>query len=91
MLSEFKFKQDYTTLVAEFQTAFSGIKPPAPDWFVFWLGKYSFREISDAIHTLQTHPLKARFTTESTGRAMSALLRESALRRAVVSPAVDRG
>jgi hypothetical protein len=88
MLLELKLKQDYTALVVEFQTAFPGIKPPAPEWFALWLGKHSFREISDAIHTLQAHPLKSRFTTESTGRAMSALLRESAVRRAFSSPAV---
>jgi hypothetical protein len=88
MLAEFKFKQDYTDLLAEFQAAFPGINPPDASWFALWLGKHNFREISDAIQTLQSHPLKSRFTTESTGRAISALLRESAVRRAFSRSAV---
>jgi hypothetical protein len=83
MLSEWKFKQHYLELIAEFESAFPGIKPPAPEWFQLWLGKYSYAAISEAIQTLQKHPMKPRFTTDSCGKALSALLSQIALQRAM--------
>lgn len=78
-----KFAAQYTDLIAAFKAAFPDINPPDPTWFAKWLREYRFGAIMDAIQTLQTHSLKAKFTTESTGKAISALLREDALRRAV--------
>lgn len=85
---EQKFKQQYSDLIAAFKTAFPNITPPEPRWFFLWIAKYPLWSIKDAIQTLSQHSLKARFTTESTGRAISALLRAEALRRAVAGSAV---
>ena len=82
---EQKFKSQYADLIAAFQAAFPNIAPPEPRWFFLWLGKYPPGDIKDVIRSLQNHSLKARFTTESTGRAISALLRQNALERAVAS------
>jgi hypothetical protein len=72
----------YANAVAEFQTAFPSIQPPASAWFVQWLTAYGSFALSDAIQKLQRHSMTARFTTESTGKAISALLRAAALRAA---------
>lgn len=88
---EAQFQQQYSTLIRGFEISFPGIKPPDPSWFNIWLRDYNFQAVCDAMQTLAEHPLKARFTTESTGKAISALLREAALRRAISRPiAVQR-
>ena len=66
------------------QSRLSNIAPPDPHWFHLWLAKYPTETILDAINVLAAHPLKTRFTTESTGKALSAWLRAEALRRAVI-------
>jgi hypothetical protein len=78
-------RQHYTALLSEFQIAFPHVQPPAPSWWGLWLQKYDPSAIHDAIQTLQNHrpEVKARFTQDSTGKAISALLREDALRRAI--------
>lgn len=82
-------REQYTTLIAAFVAAFPSVQPPEPSWWMLWIDKYNFVDISAAIQRLSQHPLKSRFTQESTGRALSALLREAALRRAVIgSPSV---
>ena len=78
-------KRQYTTLIAAFNAAFPSIEPPLPDWWILWLSKYDFGDIRDAIEKLSRHELKDRFSQESTGRAISSLLRDAALRRAVLS------
>jgi hypothetical protein len=75
--------KEYSDIVSEFEKSFPGIQPPAPTWIVKWLIQYGFQAVIDAIQILQNHPLKARFTTDSTGRAISALLRQYALQRAI--------
>jgi hypothetical protein len=82
---ELQFQQQYSNLVREFEACFPGIKPPDPSWFAIWLRDYRFQATWDAIQTLSKHQLKSRFTTESTGRALSALLRQSAVCRAIAS------
>jgi hypothetical protein len=72
----------YLNALFEYQAAFPGIQPPAPTWFVKWLIEYDSKALSDTIQTLQRHPKKPLFTTESTGRAISALLRDGAIRAA---------
>jgi hypothetical protein len=76
----------FTTHVAEFKAAFPDIDPPASDWWRIWLRKYPSSAISECIATLAKHPLKPRFSTASCGRALSVMLRDDAIRRAV--PAV---
>jgi hypothetical protein len=88
---EFQFKQDYSALVTAFNAAFPDITPPDAQWFFHWLAKYPAWSIRDAIQTLAKHPLKGRFDTESCGRAMSALLRQSALQRAIASTQPNSG
>jgi hypothetical protein len=78
-------KKQYAELLASFAEAFPQIAAPAGEWWGLWLRKYSVRDIQHAIATLQKHPLRGRFTTESTGKAITALLRENALRRVVNS------
>jgi hypothetical protein len=87
MTLEQHLKKRYETHVAEFTSAFPLIDPPAPEWWRVWLRKYPSPAISEAITKLAKHPLKSRFSTASTGRALSALLNEDAMRRAI--PAVS--
>jgi hypothetical protein len=85
MSKEWQFKQEYSDIVAAFQKAFPDVVPPAQEWIFLWLAKYPSRAIKDAIRILEQHPLKARFTTISCGKAMSSLLRTEALKRAMAS------
>jgi len=82
-LHEDTLQQQYITLIEAYHTEFPGIDPPAPEWWILWLDKYPFGDIHAVIQSLGRHPLKARFTSESTGKAIAAKLRETALRRAV--------
>jgi hypothetical protein len=88
---ESKFRQQYSDLIREFVSSFPGIKPPDSSWFSIWLTKYRAKDVSDAICALTKHSpsVKARFTTESIGRAISALLRDKALRNAISLTAVN--
>lgn len=83
MPREAQFQQHYSNLVREFESRFPGINPPDPSWFIIWLRDYSFRATWDAIQTLSNHSAKSKFTTTSAGKAISALLRNEAMRRAV--------
>lgn len=72
----------YLNALSEFQASFPAIPPPASTWFVEWLTAYGGKALSDAIQKLQRHHMKQHFTTESTGRAISTLLRDGAIRAA---------
>ena len=78
-------QDQFANLLAIFKTNFSHIDPPAPTWWLLWMEKYDFADIPTAIEQLGRHSLKARFTTESTGKALSVLLRDKALRHALTS------
>ena len=82
---ETKFAQQYTDLIGAFKAAFPHVTPPDSTWFAKWLSQYRFGAIMDAIRVLQAHSpaVHARYDQESTGRALSALLRQDAARRAV--------
>jgi hypothetical protein len=82
-LHEETLQAQYITLIESYLAQFPGIDPPAPEWWMLWLDKYPFGDIHAVIQSLGKHPLKARFTPESTGKAIAAKLREIALRRAV--------
>ena len=83
MLSrEIQFKKDYSDIVAAFQATFSTIAPPDASWIFLWLGRHEIASILSAIRTLGQHPLKVQFSTASTGKAISSLLRQDALKRA---------
>ena len=84
---EVKFRQQYAAIILEFETALPGIQPPDPSWIGIWLREYNFRAICNAIHKLQNYPpdVKVRYSQESVGRAISALLRVDAVRRAIAS------
>jgi hypothetical protein len=77
-----KLRQQYLNLITQFQSAFPGIDPPESSWWQMWMGKYGAFAIAEAIRTLSEHPMKSRFTQESTGRALTVLLRDSALKQA---------
>ena len=80
---EQQFKNQFDDLIAVFHAAFPSIPPPDTQWFYLWRAKYPIWAIEKAIQTLAAHPLKAQFTTESTGKAISSLLRAEALKRAI--------
>jgi hypothetical protein len=84
---EHAYRRQYEAIVSAFNTAFPGVSVPAPSWITIWLTRYSYYALLEAIATLENHPpqVKARFTQESVGRAISALLRDAALRRAIPS------
>jgi hypothetical protein len=84
---EEQFHQQVQTILAAFTAACPNVEPPASAWLQHWLNRYSITAILDAIQFLQDrHPqVKAQFTTESTGKAISARLRQSAINRAVAS------
>ena len=79
-------RQQYSSLLAEFSAAFPDINPPESRWWQLWLSRYPFTDIRTAIQTLSQHSMKAKFTQDSTGRAITALLRDSAIQRAVPPP-----
>ncbi len=82
MLSQEKmFRRQHADITVALENAFPGVQPPESRWILLWLQKYPFPDILAAIQTLRDHPLRAKFTTESVGRAISALLRETAMQR----------
>ena len=80
-----RFQQQYADLLLEFAAEFPGIAPPDSSWFVTWLTRYTYGAIRDSIRSLgNNNPnIKSRFTTESCGKALSAMLRDQAIRNAV--------
>ena len=84
-------REQYTTLLSDFVGAFPRIKPPDPTWWFDWMKRYDCGSIHEAIETLGQHPAKLRFSTESTCRAISALLRQIAMRRALSLPVAPGG
>ena len=89
MLHAEEIRKNHQSLLAEFSALFPTITPPDNHWFALWLQRYPFVDIREAIITLSKHHLKDRFTTESCGRAISALLRQSAVRRAMTPSAAS--
>ena len=83
LTQEQQFKKQIADAIASFEFAFPNVSPPEPRWFHIWLTRYPFWSLKNVIQTLSTHSLKDQFTTESTGRAISALLRADALKRAL--------
>jgi hypothetical protein len=88
---EWQFKQDYSAVITAFNEAFPNTTPPEYQWIFHWLGKYPVWAVRDAIQTLSQHPLRDKFTTTSIGKAISALLRVNAMKRAVSSVSVSPG
>ncbi len=68
--------------ISEFQTAFPTLRVPDSTWLAKWLSQYGSQALSDAIQKLKRNPRKDIFTTESVGRAISALLRDGAIQAA---------
>jgi hypothetical protein len=81
-----EIRQQYLSHWAEFTASFPGVTPPDNHWWTLWMQRYSFTDIRDAIQILSRHRLKPQFSTESTGKAITALLRDSAVRRAMKPP-----
>jgi len=91
MQHEDEIRQNFLSLLAEFTAAFPGINPPENHWWTLWMQRYSFVDIRAAIEVLSHHHLKPQFTTVSTGKAITALLRDAAMRRAMTIPAKTGG
>lgn len=74
-------------VIHELKTAFPTLQAPDPSWIMIWVQKYPLIDIQAAIQTLSQHPpqVQARYTTESVGRAITALLRERTIRRVIES------
>ncbi len=86
---EHQLRTHYVTNLAIFKEEFPDIPPPEAAWFQLWLSKYLPSDVSAAIRKLGQHPLKSSFTTTSTGKAISVILKTEAQRRAFSSdPAV---
>jgi hypothetical protein len=81
MLHEKTLRRQYDDIFTTLTNAFPGVQPVESRWILLWLDKYPFSDVMNAIQTLHGHPLKARFNQQSIGKAISALLRESAMRR----------
>lgn len=89
-------RKQYAIAFAKYIAAFPDIQPPDPSWWQFWFKDNDYRDILEAIQTLQKYPphIRARYSTESTGKAISAILKEIALRRAIplsTPPSSDPG
>lgn len=82
---ELKLQQGVINVLTAYHTAFPNIDPPAAAWLQHWLTRYSDTAVLDAIQTLQKHipQVKARFTTDSVGKAISSLLRADAMKRVI--------
>lgn len=76
-------RRQFADLTALFKQSFRHVQPPETHWWSIWLQKYRATDIADAITELSTHPLKARFTQESCGRAISALLKQKSVSRVI--------
>jgi len=82
---EQQLRQKYVAALAEFKSEFPDITPPDAQWFQMWLSKYPYSDVSAAIKKLGQHPLKSSFTQQSTGRAISVMLKAESTRRAFSS------
>jgi hypothetical protein len=84
---EMKFRQHYINLIAAFRAAFPTLEPPPPARITDWLQRYNDAAILVALQSLQRHPahIKLRFTQESVGKAISAMLRADAIAKAVAN------
>jgi hypothetical protein len=86
---EQKYRRAFDDIITKITAL--GVPAPAPSWITYWLTKYNYRSILAAIEVMQGHPesIRARYTTESVGKGISALLKLDAARRAALrDPAV---
>ncbi|HWO37790.1 MAG TPA: hypothetical protein VNO32_54145 [Candidatus Acidoferrum sp.] len=86
-------RKQYATALAAWSAAFPDIQPPAASWWQVWFKENEHCNILEAIRVLQRHsaPVRARYTADSLSRAVTALLREIALRRAIPLSAPPSG
>lgn len=91
MLHEETLREQYITLLAAFSIALPQTPAPDSSWWALWMSKYEFADIRDAITILARHPSKSQFSKVSAGRALSALLREAAIKRAIASVQTPKG
>jgi len=84
---ETEFQDQCLSIIAACKNEFPSLEPPPPVWLHQWLSRNSCQAILDAVRTLASHPahVRARYSEESVGRAISALLRDRALRRAITN------
>jgi hypothetical protein len=82
---EQKYRRIYDDIATKI-TSTLGVPAPATSWVTLWLTRHSYHSILAAIEVLQGHPehIRARYSTESVGKAISALLRAEAVRRAAL-------
>jgi hypothetical protein len=78
-------RKQFTDAYAEYTEAFPNIQPPSASLWQSWFKENEYSHILEAIRTLRSHsaPVRARYTTDSVARAITALLREIALQRAI--------
>jgi hypothetical protein len=82
---EQKLKNQYADIIRTLELSFPGVSPPESKWILLWQNNYQFPDIMAAITTLYHHPMKARFTQDSVGRAIGALLKDAAMKRAAAA------
>lgn len=78
-------RKQFTTARAAWIAAFPNIQPADATWWQVWFKHNDASDILEAIRILQSHsaPVRAKYTTNSISRAITAMLREIALRRAI--------
>lgn len=81
MLHEKVLRRQYQDIVNTLTAAFPGVPLVESVWILSWIDKYPFPDIMESIQTLHDHPLKSQFTQSSIGRAISAMLRDAAMKK----------
>lgn len=80
---EAQLRSQFMQLRQAFDSTFPGLRPPELVHWRTWITEYDIPDIMEAIQQLGSHPLKNRFTPESCGKAISAILREKVRARAL--------
>src|ERR1700723_2413329 len=78
-------QKQYTIVLAAYVAAFPHLTPPDATWWRAWFRDHDYHDILEAIQKLQNYPpqVQSRYTTISTGKAITSMLATIAIRRAI--------
>ena len=90
--AETRLRQQYAAVSDALKATFPHVPPQDPSWIFAWLEQYPLSDIEAAIQTLSQHQpeVQARFTKESVGKAITALLKQQVIRRITESVSGSR-